>query len=58
MNNHAMTSYELEKKMNLIQSMIDDAETDEKAEALEEEYDILADMYDEALEAEFEELEG
>lgn len=58
MNNYAMTSYELEKKMNLIQSLIDDAETDEKAEALEEEYDILADMYDEALEAEFEELEG
>lgn len=58
MNNYAMTSYELEKKMNLIQSLIDDAETDEKAEALEEEYDILADMYDEALEAEFEEQEG
>lgn len=53
-----MTSYELEKKMNLIQSLIDDAETDEKAEALEEEYDILADLYDEALEAEFGELEG
>ncbi len=58
MNNHAMTSYELEKKMSLIQSLIDDAETDEKAEALEEEYDILADLYDEALEAEFGELEG